>query len=378
MRVITSSLNSSELTAVPDRPVLRLQQLEHFLQEQKSKGRRTLLIIDEAQALSTEALRDIRALTNLHDAGQSLIQIFLVGQESLWDFFRKPGMRDLHQRVIASCHLDPLTVEDTEAYIKYRLHKVGWDQNPRIDRDSFPVIHEFSHGVPRLINLMCNRLLTLGYTNKRHKLGGRDAQVVMGELQEESFTEEATNESSTLHTEPINALASTDVRPVSQNVLKLPNSDVGADENAKLQNASQGDATIIALSQPVSEKEKPMNRTESLLKVLKTLQNGAPDVEAAALITEDGLMIASALPQELDETRVGGMSATLLSLGTRAAKELQRGDVQEVIVRGEGGYAVMIDVGRGVLLLVVANENAKLGMIFFDMREAIGAIKGIL
>ena len=72
------------------------------------------------------------------------------------------------------------------------------------------------------------------------------------------------------------------------------------------------------------------------------------------------------------------MSATLLSLGTRAAKELKRGDVQEVIVRGDGGYAVMLDAGRGVLLLVVANENAKLGMIFFDMREAIDDIKRIL
>ncbi|MFY9973977.1 MAG: roadblock/LC7 domain-containing protein, partial [Chromatiaceae bacterium] len=101
-------------------------------------------------------------------------------------------------------------------------------------------------------------------------------------------------------------------------------------------------------------------------------------VEASALITEDGLMVASALPQDLDETRVAGMSATLLSLGTRAAAELRRGEVQEVIVRGEEGVAVMITAGRGVLLLVVANEHAKLGLIFFDMREAINTINRIL
>jgi predicted regulator of Ras-like GTPase activity (Roadblock/LC7/MglB family) len=126
------------------------------------------------------------------------------------------------------------------------------------------------------------------------------------------------------------------------------------------------------------EGERPVDRTDSLNKVLKTLQTGSPDVEASALITEDGLMVASALPQDLDETRVAGMSATLLSLGTRAAAELRRGEVQEVIVRGEEGYAVMITAGRGVLLLVVANEHAKLGLIFFDMREAINAIKRIL
>ncbi len=121
-----------------------------------------------------------------------------------------------------------------------------------------------------------------------------------------------------------------------------------------------------------------MDRTENLHRVLKNLQNGSPDVEASALITEDGLMIASALPQDLDEIRVAGMSSTLLSLGTRAAAELHRGEVTEVVVRGDQGYAVMISAGRGVSLLVVANERAKLGLIFFDMSEAISAIKRIL
>jgi predicted regulator of Ras-like GTPase activity (Roadblock/LC7/MglB family) len=101
-------------------------------------------------------------------------------------------------------------------------------------------------------------------------------------------------------------------------------------------------------------------------------------VEAAALVSEDGLMIASALPSDLDETRAAGMSATLLSLGTRAALELGRGEVQEVLVRGEFGYAVMISVGRGVLMLAVTNAQAKLGLVFFDMREAIASIKKIL
>ena len=121
-----------------------------------------------------------------------------------------------------------------------------------------------------------------------------------------------------------------------------------------------------------------MARFDNLTKVLGTLQSSTPGVEASALISSDGLMIASVLSQDFDETRVAGMTATLLNLGSRAATELRRGEVSEVIVRGEHGYAVMISAGRGALLLVLAKEATPLGLIFFDMREAIKSIKTIL
>lgn len=121
-----------------------------------------------------------------------------------------------------------------------------------------------------------------------------------------------------------------------------------------------------------------MSRTEHLNKILRGLQSGSPDVEASALISEDGLMIASALPAHVDETRVAGMSATLLSLGTRAATELERGTVQEVLVRGDEGYAVMVASGQGTLLLVMASASAKLGLIFLDMRRAVADIRKVL
>ena len=129
---------------------------------------------------------------------------------------------------------------------------------------------------------------------------------------------------------------------------------------------------------PFASSSRSMSRVDSLNRILKQLQTGSPDVEASALISEDGLMIASALPTDLDETRVAGMTATLLSLGTRASTELRRGDVHEVIVRGDLGYAVMISAGRGVLLLALTTEHAKLGLVFFDMREAISGIVKVL
>jgi predicted regulator of Ras-like GTPase activity (Roadblock/LC7/MglB family) len=127
-----------------------------------------------------------------------------------------------------------------------------------------------------------------------------------------------------------------------------------------------------------ARQDSGMNRLEELNRVLRRLQTDSPGIEASALISEDGLMIARAETVNMEEARVAGMTATLLNLGTRAAAELSRGSVQEVIVRGEYGYAVVISAGRGVLLLAVTNETSKLGLVFFDMREAIRALQKVL
>ena len=121
-----------------------------------------------------------------------------------------------------------------------------------------------------------------------------------------------------------------------------------------------------------------MSRIDELNRILKKLQSDSPGVEASALISEDGLMIASALTPGLEEARVAGMTATLLNLGSRGAVELNRGAVQDVIVRGERGYAVLISAGRGALLLALTNESSKLGLVFFDMREAVKALEEAL
>lgn len=121
-----------------------------------------------------------------------------------------------------------------------------------------------------------------------------------------------------------------------------------------------------------------MSRVESLNRILRSLSSSSPDVEGCALISEDGLMIASALPQHIEETRVAGMTATLSSLGTRAANELERGDVNEVLVRGGEGYAVMMNAASGTLLLGLASKQAKLGLIFLDMRRAIDDLRKVL
>lgn len=96
------------------------------------------------------------------------------------------------------------------------------------------------------------------------------------------------------------------------------------------------------------------------------------------MISEDGLLIASALPQHIDELRAAGMTATLASLGHRASTELERGEVLEVLVRGSAGYALMMNAGSGTLLLGLASHNAKLGLVLLDMRRASDELRRVL
>lgn len=124
-------------------------------------------------------------------------------------------------------------------------------------------------------------------------------------------------------------------------------------------------------------KEDHITRIDALNKVLQTLQNSAPGIEAGALISSDGIVIASVFDQDMDVTRIGAMTSTLLSLGTRAGTELHRGELRDVIVSGELGYAVMVSAGVGVSLLVLATETTPLGFIFLEIDEAVKAIKAV-
>ena len=121
-----------------------------------------------------------------------------------------------------------------------------------------------------------------------------------------------------------------------------------------------------------------MSRVDELNKVVRSLQASNTEIEACALISEDSLMIASALPQHIEEARVSSITATLHNLGNQAGKELERGDIDQVLVHGEEGYAVMVSATDDTLLLVLASEGAKLGLVFLDMKKAVQLIKKVL
>ncbi len=157
-------------------------------------GKRPLLVVDEAQGLSLGALEELRLLTNLRVAGQPMLQIFLVGQEELRDLVLNPGMEQLHQRMIAACHLEPLDFKQSAVYVMHRLKVAGWKGRPVLRARLFPHLFQFSRGVPRRINLFMSRLLLHGALEERSELTDTDAAIILDELKGEYLLPGGTNE----------------------------------------------------------------------------------------------------------------------------------------------------------------------------------------
>ena len=112
------------------------------------------------------------------------------------------------------------------------------------------------------------------------------------------------------------------------------------------------------------------SRTEIMVERLRDMQASTPDIEASAVVSVDGLIMASSLPAGVEEDRVSAMSAAMLSLGERIASELGRGTLDQVYIRGDSGYVILMSVGEEAVLTALALEQAKLGLIFLDMRRA--------
>jgi predicted regulator of Ras-like GTPase activity (Roadblock/LC7/MglB family) len=112
------------------------------------------------------------------------------------------------------------------------------------------------------------------------------------------------------------------------------------------------------------------SRTEQMVARLREMQIASPDIEASAVVSVDGLIMASALPADVEEDRVSAMSAAMLSLGERISMELGRGALEQVYIRGDGGFVVLSAVGDEAVLTVLAREQAKLGLVFLEMRRA--------
>ena len=144
-----------------------LDPLNNFLLQAHAAGRNNVLIIDEAQNLSAEVLEQLRLLTNLETRERKLLQIVLIGQPELRNMLARPELEQLAQRVIARYHLDALTPAETAQYIQHRLEVAGLDRAQPFERSAFARIHQLSRGVPRRINLLCDRALLGAFAGSR-------------------------------------------------------------------------------------------------------------------------------------------------------------------------------------------------------------------
>ncbi len=161
-----------------------LRDFQDMLRAYAAGGRRCLLVVDEAQNLSLQALEELRMLSNVTiEGGHSPLQTILLGQPQFRRKLASPDLDQLRQRVLASYHLGPLSEEETRAYVEYRLNAVGWHGNPGFTDGAFAAIHRYTGGIPRRINRLCSRVLLYGSLEEATTITGPMVDNTAAELQ---------------------------------------------------------------------------------------------------------------------------------------------------------------------------------------------------
>lgn len=163
-----------------------LGRIEEFLVHSHEDQMRCLLLVDEAQNLTVQALEELRMLSNFQIGEQAPLQSFLLGQPQFRQLLATRELEQLRQRVIAAYHLHPLSEEEVRAYVEHRLKTVGWKNDPEIDVQAYESIYAYSKGVPRKINTLCARLLLYGFLEQRHEIDRPAVERVADDLQQET------------------------------------------------------------------------------------------------------------------------------------------------------------------------------------------------
>jgi general secretion pathway protein A len=165
-----------------DSPSELISTLNDFLLQQRLEGRTVVLVIDEAQNLEPAVLEQIRLLSNLETDTDKLIQIVLVGQPELSEMLSRPNLRQLNQRITVRYHLNPMDFQDTCDYIKHRLRVAGGTHHRAFNDTGLKKIFSFAKGYPRLINILCDRALLVGFAEGCHEIDIKMIQSAIDEL----------------------------------------------------------------------------------------------------------------------------------------------------------------------------------------------------
>jgi len=201
-QVVTSNLDGEELVHVVAQSfglevdgkdkASALGAIENFLHEEARQGRRTMLIVDESQNLSVEALEELRMMSNFQLGSHPLLQQLLLGQPEFKQVLAEHGeLEQLRQRVIAAHHLQSMEPSEIEPYIKHRLQCVGWQGNPEFDQRVFTELYQATGGIPRRVNQVVTRLLLLGAVEQRTRIDNAMLTSVMKEMKGDNAFPEA-------------------------------------------------------------------------------------------------------------------------------------------------------------------------------------------
>ena len=168
-----------------------LLSLEAFLVSVSQQGKRALLIVDEAQNLTPQAVEELRMLSNFQLETHALLQSFLVGQPEFRRTLQSPHMLQLRQRVIAACHIGPMDVDETRGYIEHRLKCVGWKGEPQFQPAAYEAIFKATGGIPRRINAVSDRILLSGFLAGKREFSREDVEMVAREMHDETVDPES-------------------------------------------------------------------------------------------------------------------------------------------------------------------------------------------
>ena len=173
-----------EISSIPENTKDLIDILNAFLIQEKSNGKNVVLVIDEAQTLDNEVLEQIRLLSNLETTKQKLLQIVLVGQPELEERLDSKALRQLGQRITLSSRLFPLSYNEVIQYIQHRIDIASEISSVQFSRNAYKAIYHYSNGVPRLINMACDRALITAYVLEQKKITGKTAKAAIKELSE--------------------------------------------------------------------------------------------------------------------------------------------------------------------------------------------------
>lgn len=251
-----------------------LKSIENFLHAEARTGRRCLLVVDEAQNLSIDALEELRMLSNFQLGSSALLQIFLLGQPEFRDLINEaPELEQLRQRVIATHHLDPMEADEVEPYIAHRLSRAGWTGRPDITPDAFTVLYAEAGGVPRKLNTLMNRVMLMGALEQVDVLDGELVSAVIADMAGQPFEYEAPMSARA----PLVAVAARpvvaavppvheiDVREVVPPVMELTPEPRPVPTTVKADKFEALAARVPALEQRLSEQDAALRRVLSMM-----------------------------------------------------------------------------------------------------------------
>lgn len=252
-----------------------LKSIENFLHAEARAGRRCLLVVDEAQNLSVDALEELRMLSNFQLGSSALLQIFLLGQPEFRDLVRDaPELEQLRQRVIATHHLEPMDANEVEPYIVHRLSRAGWNGRPEVTADAYAVLFAETAGVPRKLNTLMNRVMLMGAVEQVDTLDGRMVGAVIADMAGKPFAYEAPMSAHAPVQETAPEAEKRSAVPEPE-MTKTPAEDLATDkiaivpqpapsfaDNAELEALT---ARIAMLEQRVTEQEAALRRVLSMM-----------------------------------------------------------------------------------------------------------------